>query len=177
MTSHRIPRRTPAVLTALAITATLAASAGAAVRGHAQAQRFTLYTANLHGRDLPAAVEAAGAVTGVGTETQTDHDTAGGQINRATLHFAAGTIRLIAPEKFAWKPNLASCSATANGHGTYTITGGTGAYRGATGHGSFTSHGVLLGARSKSGACLGQKAMPTANYVTVTLSGTIDLAG
>lgn len=177
MNAHRIPRRPLAVLTALLLTAALATTAGAARRGHTHAQRFTLYTANLHGRDLPVAVEAAGPVKGVGTETQTDRSTAGGEINHVTLHFARGTIRLIAPEKFAWKPNLASCSATANGRGTFTVTGGSGAYRGAKGHGTFTSHGILLGARSKSGACLGEKAMPVANYVTVKLVGSLQLTG
>jgi hypothetical protein len=149
----------------------LAASAGARTT---HVQRFTLYTANEHGRDLPVAVRASGAVEAVGTETQTETDAAGGQVNHVTLHFPNGTIRLVAPERFAWKLDFRSCSATASGGGTFTITGGTGAYRDATGKGAFVSRGVALGARSADGACLA-KAQPAANYVIVTMTGTISL--
>jgi hypothetical protein len=156
-----------AIVTALV----LAGSAGA---GSTHVQRFTLYTANMHGRDLPVAVRASGAVDAVGTETQTDTDTTGGQVNRVTLHFAKGTIRLVASERFAWKLDVPSCSATASGGGTFTITGGTGAYRNATGKGTFTSRGVALGARNENGACLA-KAQPAANYVIVTMTGAISI--
>lgn len=157
---------------AMAAGAAMLALTGAATAGTTHSQRFTLYTANAHGRDVPVAVRASGAINAVGTETQTEKEMPAGQLNRVTLHFATGTVRLVAPERFAWKPDVRSCSATATGDGTFTITGGTGAYRGATGKGTFTSDGVALGARSSKGACLA-KAMPAANYVIVSLKGTI----
>jgi hypothetical protein len=175
MTTTRHHRRaaTLALAAAALVFATAAAGAGAAAKP--QAQRFTLYTANLRGKDVPVVVEAAGPISGIGTETQSEKDTSAGQVNYVKLHFAGGTIRLVAPERFAWKPNLRTCSATAAGGGTWKLTGGTGAYSGVVGRGTFTSHGVLLGARSANGACLGEKAPPTANYVSVTLTGTISI--
>lgn len=163
---------TAATLT-LAVLLVAATAALAAAGSQTQQQRFLLYTANVRGSDAPVVVEASGAINGLGSETQTERETARGQINTVTLHLARGTIRLLAPERFAWKPDLVSCSATANGGGSWKITGGSGAYRGLSGHGTFTSHGVLLGARNAKGACLGEKAPPAVNYVAVTLTGTI----
>lgn len=165
-----------ALALAAAIVAGTAAASGAA-RAKPVPQRFTLLSANVGGKDVPMAVEAAGQINGIGTETQTDKETPGGQTNYATLHFAHGTVRLRAPEQFGWKANLRTCTATASGGGRFTIEGGTGAYRGATGKGSFTAHGILIGARSKSGKCLGENAPPAANYVTVKAVGTISLPG
>jgi hypothetical protein len=174
----RIHVRRPAAYLALALAASVVvgtAAASGAANAKPLPQRFTLFSANVRGKDVPMAVEAAGQINGIGTETQTDKDTPGGQTNYATLHFARGTLRLLAPEQFDWKANLRTCTATASGGGTFTIEGGTGAYRGATGKGTFTAHGILIGARGKSGACLGESAPPAANYVTVTAVGTIAL--
>jgi len=172
MTPVRIHRAAAAVAVTLAAASLLiAATASGAASARALPQRITLFSANVRGKDAPMVVQAAGPISGLGTETQTEKNTAKGQINYATLHFANGTVQLIAPEQFAWKPDLRSCSATAAGGGTFTITGGTGAYRGATGKGTFTSNGVMIGARDSHGKCL-TKAQPSINYVTVTLIGT-----
>ena len=46
-------------------------------------------------------------------------------------------MRITAVEKhFGVKPDLRTCTANGTGSGTYTITGGTGAYAGATGSGT-----------------------------------------
>lgn len=174
----RIHIRRPAAFLALALAAPIilgTAAATNAANGKPLPQRFTLFSANVRGKDVPMVVEAAGRIKGIGTETQTDKDTSGGQINYVTFHFAGGTLRLVAPEQFDWKANLRTCSATASGGGTFTIESGTGAYRGATGKGTFRARGVLIGARSRSGKCLGENAPAAANYVTVTLVGTIAL--
>lgn len=158
-------------LAALAAANVLDAAAGIGAFGSKPLpQRFTLFTASVRGKDVPVVVQAAGPISGLGTETQTEKNTSNGQVNYAVLRFANGTVRFVAPEKFAWKPDFRTCSATASGGGTFTITGGTGAYRGATGKGTFTSHGVMIGARDPHGNCL-PKAQPTVNYVTVTLVG------
>jgi hypothetical protein len=112
-------------------------------------------------------------VSGIGSETQTERRTRAGEINNVTLHLKDGTLHLVAPERFAWRPDLASCSASATGGGTWKIVGGTGAYRTTSGHGTFTTRGVLLGARDAHGACLGEKAPPVVNYVDVVLTGTV----
>lgn len=149
----------------------LVSGAFAATRAKAPNERITLFSATPRGRELPIAVEARGPIHGIGTETQTETPTPGGQINHATLHLPGGTVQLMAPEKFAWQPDLPACAAKAHGGGTFTITGGTGTYRHAAGSGSFTDQGVLLGARDRKGNCLGRKAQPAVIYVDVVLTG------
>jgi hypothetical protein len=168
----RIRRAAAAVAVVLAAGSLLAAAiATAASASKALPQRITLFSASVRGKDAPMVVQAAGPISGLGTETQTEKNTAKGQINYATLHLANGTVQFTAPEKFAWKPDFRSCSATAAGGGTFTISGGTGDYRGVSGRGTFTSNGVMVGARDSHGKCL-PKAQPTINYVIVRLVGT-----
>lgn len=166
-------RRASAAFLAVVATMAVAVVASASAASSSHAQRFVLYTANVKGTDAPTVVQATGMVNGLGSETQTETQTRGGETNDVTLRLKGGTLRLVAPERFAWKPDLASCSATADGGGTWKIVAGTGPYRGLTGHGTFTSRGVLLGARDAHGACLGEKAQPAVNYVTVVLTGTV----
>lgn len=170
-----VVRRRAATATFLASFAVLcaAAVASAADTNSTHAQRFVLYTANVKGTDTPVVVQATGAVTGVGSETQTEKPSRDGEINYVVMHLKGGTLRLIAPERFAWRPNLSTCSATASGSGNWKIVAGTGLYRSTTGHGTFTSRGVLLGAHDAHGACLGERAQPLVNYVTVVLTGTV----
>lgn len=175
MTSTHI-RHAAALAVALATASGLGTSlAGASASSNPRAQSFILFSANVRGKDTPMAVKAAGPIAGIGTESQNETNTKRGQVNYVTLRFAKGTLHLIAPERFGWKPDLPSCTATANGNGTFAIKSGTGAYRGATGKGTFTARGVLIGARTTNGTCLGENAPPTVNYVTVTLTGTITL--
>jgi hypothetical protein len=49
--------------------------------------------------------------------------------------------------------NPKTCLLRANEHGTYTVSGGTGKYKGITGSGKFTVSGIVILARTKSGAC------------------------
>jgi hypothetical protein len=125
----------------------------------------------------PVHVVAKGPISGIGTETQTEKQVGKRQVNVATLHFDRGTVRFVAPERFDWKVDMKHCMAHANGGGTFTITGGTGAYAGATGKGTFTSIGTAFAQRTPTGACLGSKTPPaqTVFYVKVTLTGTASL--
>jgi len=149
-------------------------AAAASARTQLGPQRITMTFVTLSGKEKPVHVVASGPISGTGTETQTEKNTAAGQTNYVTLHFPNGTVHLKAPEKFAWLPNLKTCSATAKGGGTFTITGGTGAFKRATGSGTFTDRGTLLGARSASGQCLGPKSHepPKRIALTITLTGT-----
>lgn len=170
ITSCVIAAATTAAATGLAT----AATSSAAARTASGTQRLVLYTGNARGTDAPVVVEAIGPISGIGSETQTDTQSKQGEVNRVTLRFKGGTISLLAPETFAWKPNLSTCSAVATGHGTWKITKATGVYAGVNGHGDFKVHGVLLGARNRAGSCLGERAQPLVNYVTVVLTGTVN---
>ena len=55
--------------------------------------------------------------------------------------------------------------ATIDARGTYTISGGTGAYARIAGAGTYTETRVLVGARSSSGSCIGG---PTSTPASVT---------
>jgi hypothetical protein len=169
------PRKLAVGVAIGATTLTTVGLANGATGPRPRSERITLFTANSHGRDLPVAVQATGPIDGLGTETQTESPTPTGQINHVTLHLPGGAVRLTAPERFTWEPNLRACAAQARGGGTFTITGGTGKYVNATGRGRFTDRGVLLGARDRTGNCLGQKAQPRAIYVDVTLTGTASI--
>jgi hypothetical protein len=171
---QHIRKRPAAAIVSLALAAGAlgnAALAAGTTPAKPPTERITLFSATARGHDLPIAVEATGPIHGIGTETQTETPTPSGQINHATLHLPDGTIQLQAPEKFAWQPDQHACAAKAHGGGTFKITGGTGIYRNATGNGTFTDRGVLIGARSRAGKCLGRNAPPTAIYVTATLTG------
>jgi hypothetical protein len=159
-------------IAAVGVGATLAtAPAGSSPEAKLLPQRITIYTANVRGKDAPVAVEATGPISGVASATQTAKNMRGRSVNYVTLRFADGTVRFVAPERSGWKIDRESCTAKAFGAGTFRITGGTGAYRGARGSGTFSNHGVAVGARDKSGACLADKAPPVVNYVTVRLTG------
>ena len=57
------------------------------------------------------------------------------------------------------------------GRGTFKITGGSGAFRGATGEGTFSRQSTLIGDRLPSGACPGKNTPPKAVYTTSTFIG------
>jgi hypothetical protein len=119
-------------------------------------------------------VVAAGPISGAGSG-QIRTIPKGGKTDHITLHLPKGTVSLVATDTFsAVHPNYAACKANLVGRGVFTISGGTGAFKGVTGKGTYGRKGVLVGARSAAGACL-PKAKPKASYVTVTLKGSAAL--
>ena len=140
------------------------------------AQRFTLREADssigaVH-KPIVVQVSASGPISGSGTGILRTIP-AGGNVDHVTVRFAKGSVYLVATDtKAVVHPDLRACKAKLVGRGTFTITGGTGAFRGASGKGTYDRTGVLIGARSASGVCLGQKAKPKASYATVTMIGT-----
>ena len=58
--------------------------------------------------------------------------------------------------------------------GTHIITGGTGKYKGISGHGTYTVSVVGIGAKAKKGAC-SQTAPPVAQHQVVNASGPVKL--
>jgi hypothetical protein len=161
-----------ALLSALLALSYLATNAGAEELASAKAaggkqlpQRLTIYSANIANREAPALVEATGPISGIGLVTA---GAAPGNTVPLTLALPKGKVILSARGDFRWKPDFATCTATRDIRGTYTITGGTGAYRSATGKGRFREQGAAIGVRSSSGTCLKKFKV---NYVTIVLTG------
>ena len=137
-------------------------------------QRFTLTAKTVQGKDSPTRVTATGPIRGAGgVQIKSSPDT---RVDHMTLKLAKGAVFLTATEKsFAVHPNLRKCIATTVGLGIFTIDGGTNAFKGARGHGTYQRSGILIGARRANGACLGRKAPPTATSITVVMTGTAAL--
>jgi len=155
----------------------LAACTAAAVSSAASAstkQQFTITSTTAAGKNSPTRVLADGAINGRGTvDVKSSHDS---RVDHMTLHLGKGTVFLVAVEKsYAVHPEPAKCLATALGRGTFTITGGTGNFRGAHGSGTYLRHGVLYGARNTAGACLGRSAPIAKTTARVNMTGTVSL--
>jgi hypothetical protein len=92
-----------------------------------------------------------------------------------TLVFPGGSYRVrhsngTGPQSF----NPKTCLALINLHGTYKIFGGTGKYKGISGHGTYQLSIVFLGAKTKKGAC-SQTAPPVAFHQVINASGPVKL--
>lgn len=144
------------------------AAAGWAGGTGSQPQLFTVYSANVADRDAPTLVEGSGAIHGIGSATAKDDSTS--TTVPLTFSFAHGKLFLRARDVFSWKPDPATCTATEDSRGPYRIVGGTGAYRGATGGGTFVEHGAAIGVRAANGTCVHRFRI---NYVVATLRGTL----
>lgn len=158
---------------ALIVTATASASA-------AKTQTFTLTNVDPSVTDSTASValhvHASGPISGTGS-AQLRTIPKGGKTDHIAVRLAKGTVQLVATDTFAAvHPNYAKCRANLVGRGVFTIAGGTGAYKGASGKGTYSRSGVMVGARSAAGACLQNRA-PRATYVTLKLTGTSSLPG
>jgi hypothetical protein len=91
-----------------------------------------------------------------------------------TLHFSAGTITLHTTkhhQKLSKNQTATACIQTSNSSGTYTIAGGTGAYRGISGSGRSTLHNTFV-ERVVNGQCSNAF---TAVQSLITASGPVSL--
>ena len=82
------------------------------------------------------------------------------------IRHSAGT----GPQSF----NPKTCLFLVNQHGTFTVLGGTGKYKGISGHGTYQVSIVGLGAKTKKGAC-SQTAPPVAFHQVINASGPVKL--
>jgi hypothetical protein len=73
------------------------------------------------------------------------------------------------------RPAGESCTWLIQIEGTYTVTGGTGAFTGVTGGGTFTASGVFVAARDEAGNCLQLDVPPVSFSEVVTGTGTTTL--
>jgi hypothetical protein len=140
-----------ASLGAVALSATAQAqTTGASASGR---ERFTLIFSGFNGAERPTTVIASGPITGVGTESQVAEPN--GTLD-LTFSFPNGQVYgTVFNDNFNLRLDLKKCLARPHETGEWSITGGTGAFAGATGHGTLTGNGIVIGARSPSGQCLG----------------------
>lgn len=170
MTSFK-PRWILPALVPLAVTATVATSPAATPHN----ERVVLTSTTSHGTEHGQRATASGVVRASGTFR--GHDTRNARRDLLTLRFPKGTITISAKEQSTkLTPNFSACTLSNIGHGTFTVTRGTGAYSGIVGRGRYTRHTVIVGARSSTGVCLGRTAPPKAIHYKAVLTGNFALA-
>jgi len=108
---------------------------------------------------------------GVFTTPGVDHESGGAT---ATFVFPGGTVNVrhsngTGPQSF----NPKTCLIQVTLHGTYTLTGGTGKYKGISGHGTYTAD--LLGIAPKSKGVCSQTLPPVAWQQQIKASGSVRL--
>ena len=125
--------------------ATVTSGAAWASTRPARPQTFVLYNAGstFGGENT---VVASGAISGIGTERiLTDNSSQGTQEFTSELVFPDGTVTMDVHGSDTTTVDPRTCAGNVTGHVTWTITGGTGAYDGATGSGTgrYTDRFVL----------------------------------
>jgi len=110
-------------------------------------QRFTLILVG----PTSGTVIATGPITGIGTSTETEGQSA----DTFTFTFSQGVVNVDLIGTFELNFNPRACIAKPTESGTFTITGGSGTYKGVTGGGTFSGRGTFVGARDAQGQCPG----------------------
>lgn len=110
--------------------------------------------------------------SGVFTAPGVDHENQSN--NTAKFVFSNGTVSLKhSPGTGTQSENPKTCLLTVNLHGTYTLTGGTGAYAGITGSGTYKLSILGIGARS-GGKCSNSQP-PAAWQQVIRATGQVNL--
>ena len=127
-------------LTVIAVCGATALAAANAATATTKTEHFTLLTTSTIARQPVFSVIATGAFIDGGTAT---HESGGGLM----LHLSSGTITLDRnkPQPRVTKTETTTaCLQTASSSFSYTITQGTGAYRGISGSGRATEHDAFV---------------------------------
>ncbi len=133
-------------------------------------QRFTVLFSGETGK-----VFAAGVINGAGTDVElssTDNPD-GSSSGVDQFVFPQGTLTVTHfenPGEFSFNPR--SCVGRFSFTGTFTVTGGTGAYAGATGSGTDVGSGVFVAKRNPDGSCSEEEAF---SNVVVRATGTLSV--
>jgi hypothetical protein len=123
----------------------------------------------------PGMVVAHGPITGVGEARVTS---ASGSTFTSTYEFDEGAVFVeVTPFDGSFEPNLKSCTARVTTASEVEITGGTGSFEGASGAGTASSRGLLIGQRGPQGECLLFQQPPARGIEIVTVSTSLDLPG
>ena len=131
----------------------LAGTPGSALGADTDQQRFTGVLIQDLAQEQPtfSRVIAHGVIDAVGTEVFRPSPE-GDPNSYSTLIFRDGTLATTSsPDSFVVVPNPGSCIRPFTATGHWTVTGGTGAYRGATGSGRLTASGVIRAERTPQG--------------------------
>ena len=129
-------------------------AAGAPADAATGTQTFRIiFTADPH-TGAPGTVIATGLINGIGTDRTLAQDLHpdGTETDTDLITLPGGTVTIADTDPSDLVHfNPAACLATLSGTGPYTILGGTGAYAGASGRGTFTVHGVIVFDRAPGG--------------------------
>jgi hypothetical protein len=151
----------------------LAWAAAAAAGATTASEKITLTGTSTGMTNSPIRAVATGPIGAIGTASINSRPNG---TESTTLRFRDGTVHAIAVQKAQQiQLNSKKCTATNDSRGTFTITGGTKAFRGARGHLRYHTRAVLVGARSPRGACLGQSAPPRSTSIESIVTGTATL--
>ena len=158
----------PAAAT-LAVPATAAGQTVTAAASSARGEvNFQMMTTSATTKTIP--VIAWGLLTAAGTDRENEGGTNG------TVHtfvFPGGTfqLRYHLPSAIGYSVNPRTCLSTGSGSGTYTLSGGTGRYKGISGSGHYSLNIVEIQARAN-GSCSPSRP-PVAFQQVITASGPV----
>ena len=151
----------------------LMATPGYAVAETSTNQRFTIVSVN----EGAATVIASGALTAVGTEADNRDQVPPGSPFQGSYSFPQGA--LFVTVAGAGRPQVqldpSTCVTRLTIIDTSRITGGTGAFAGASGSSTDTVHVTTIGGRSDDGQCLGPQSPPLFELSIIQTAGTLTL--
>jgi len=149
------------IIKRLALAAAIGAVALGANPGFAAAdganQEFTIVKLGAN----TGTVVGSGLITGAGTEENTKHDVGPGQPFKVTFTFPQGMLfidNVPGPPQIDFNPT--SCLTRITIHPVTTVTGGTGAFAGASGAGTATTDITTIANRGADGNCLPPSSPP-----------------
>lgn len=145
--------------------------------GHALAetageQDYTLVKVGVN----PGTVVARGVITGAGSEENDRALVPPGSEFHVVFHFPQGDLFMTntpGPPQVDFNP--AACLSRITLHPTTRVTGGTGAFAGASGSGTSTANLTVLGGRNDDGSCQGPTSPPIFQVSFVQATGTLRL--
>lgn len=160
--------------------ATVAVVALCACAGSARAEKGTgnqAFVITAHAVDGTGQVVASGPFSGVGEYRLLGHqdNPDGTATDTDEFDLADGKVFFTDTYTLGVRPAAESCTWLIEIEGTYTVTGGTEAFTGITGSGTFTATGVLVAGRDEQRQCLGLDSPPLAFSEVVRGSGTTTL--
>ncbi len=130
---------------------------GTAVAGaQTTSQSIFVYVQGAFGGNQPttSVVVASGALNAVGTDQYAPSQPGDpANVDRDTFMFPHGTLSSMVTKQIDQTTPLNACTVALKMAGTFQIDGGTGAYKGAHGSGTFTQQGIGFGAHLPSGGC------------------------
>jgi hypothetical protein len=156
-----------AAVAATGVTMALTVPAGASPAGVSGTMRLQGVTTSAAA--VSAQVIAYGAFTAYGTGYFVDDTT-------DKIAFADGAFMVSHPAPSGGNPvfNTKTCLAQFTEKGTYTLSGGTGRYKGIGGHGTYTASILAIVAKTRGGAC-DENTRPVAYQQEITASGPVHL--